>query len=632
MLEYARWKYVVILLVVLVSAIYALPNMFPQDPSVQISANRGAQVDEALKQRVSAALSQAGVKPKAVEIQDKNLLVRLPDPETQTRAADKLREQLGSNYVVALNLANSVPDWLKSLRAKPMLLGLDLQGGVHFLMEVDRKSAIDKRFAAYLDDLRVTLRDARIGYESVERNGERQIVVSFSPSADVAKGRTLIEQTLAASAQDLGALNFNAFNYQTIGNTLRIDVSEEVVRQIALSAIEQNLTTLRNRINTLGVAEPVIQRQGAERVVVQLPGMQDTAAAKRIIGATATLEYRGVYEDGDAIEALTTGNVPPGAKLYFERARDGGERRPILLNKRVIAAGEDMVDASTSTDAQSGQPAVSVTLNNAGGNRMLAFTTENVNRPMAVVFIERIPEVRIVDGKEVRTSTVKEEVISVANVNEPFGKKFQTTGLDRIEANELSRLLKAGALAAPMDFVEERTVGPSLGKLNIERGVQAIVFSFVFVLIFFVIYYRMFGLITNIALLLNLLMVVAVMSMLGATLTLPGLAGIALTVGLSVDANVLINERIREELRAGMPPQKAIAEGYDRAAGTIADANITALLAGVALFAFGTGPIKGFAVSLIVGILTSMYTAVSVSRAVATLIYARRSKLKSVAI
>ncbi len=631
MLEYSRWKYVVILIVVLLSAIYALPNIYPQDPSVQISASRGATVDAALEQRVSQALAKAGLKTKGIEKQGDNLLVRTADADTQSKTADLLGETLGTRYVVAMNLASNVPDWLTAIGAKPMALGLDLQGGVHFLMEVDKKAAIDKRFEAYLSDIRGTLRDAGINY-AADRDGEKGMQISLSPGTDVAKAEALIRKNLAAAAADNGALvATNAFAFETVGNVIKIQVSDEMIRQMTLNAIEQNLGTLRNRINALGVAEPILQRQGADRVVVQLPGVQDTAKAKRTLGATATLEYRGVYE-GNAFDARDTGNVPPGAKLY-ERRELGtdGKPMPVLLNKRIIVAGEDMVDARTSVD-QNGQPAVTVSLNTAGGNRMLQFTSENVNKPMAVVFIERIPQVRIVDGKEVKTFQVKEEVISIAKINEPFGKQFQTSGLERKEADDLSRLLKAGALAAPMDFVEERTVGPSLGKQNVERGLKAVSFSFVFALVFFLFYYRMFGIVTCLALLLNLLMVFALMSVFGATMSLPGLAGIALTVGMSVDANVLINERIREELRAGLPPQTAIAEGYDRASGTILDANITAFLAGLAMFAFGTGPLKGFGVTTMLGIATSAYTAVSVSRGIATLIYGRRRKLQSVAI
>jgi preprotein translocase subunit SecD len=633
MLEYPRWKYAVILVVMLLSALYALPNIFPQDPSVQITANRGAKIDDAFEQRVSQTLTQAGVKPKSVEKQGKNLLVRATDPDTQTKAYDALRESFGNdgNYVVALNLASNVPSWLSAVGARPMSLGLDLQGGVHFLMEVDKKAAIDKRFEVYLSDIRSSLRDEGIGYQSVERDGNA-LVVTLTQATDLNKAQGLIQKNLTANALDAGGMaSANAFTYDTNANILRIGVSEEMVRQMTLNAVEQNLGTLRNRVNSLGVSEPVMQRQGADRVVVQLPGVQDTAAAKRTLGATATLEYRSVYE-GNAIDARETGNVPPGARLYNSRNIGAdGKPVPVLLNKRIIVAGEDMVDARSSLDSN-GLPAVLVTLNSAGGQRMLQFTTENVNKPMAVVYIERVPQVRIIDGKEVKSVQVKEEVISIANVNEPFGKTFQTTGLERTEADDLSKLLKAGALAAPMDFVEERTVGPSLGKQNVERGLKAVAFSFIFALVFFLFYYRMFGVVTCVALLLNLLMVFALMSVFGATMSLPGLAGIALTVGMSVDANVLINERIREELRAGLPPQKAISEGYDRASGTILDANITAFLAGLAMFAFGTGPLKGFGVTTMLGIATSAYTAVSVSRGIATLIYGRRRKLQSVAI
>ncbi len=631
MLEYSRWKYVAILIVVLLSAIYALPNIYPQDPSVQISANRGATIDAALEQRVSQVMAKAGLKTKSIEKQGDNLLVRTADADTQSKAADVLGDALGNRYVVAMNLASNVPAWLTAIGAKPMDLGLDLQGGVHFLMEVDKKAATDKRFEAYLSDIRSTLRDAGISY-TADRDGETGMQITLVPGTDVPKAEALIRKNLAAAAADTGTLVANnAFAFETQGNVIRIRVSEEMIRQMTLHAIEQNLGTLRNRINALSVAEPILQRQGADRIVVQLPGVQDTAKAKRTLGATATLEYRGVY-DGNAFDARDSGNVPPGARLY-ERRELGtdGKPMPVLLNKRIIVAGEDMVDARTSVD-QNGQPAVTVSLNTAGGQRMLQHTTENVNKPMAVVFIERIPQVRIVDGKEVKTFQVKEEVISIANINEPFGKQFQTSGLERKEAEDLSRLLKAGALAAPMDFVEERTVGPSLGKQNVERGLKAVAFSFVFALAFFILYYRMFGVVTCLALLLNLLMVFALMSLFGATMSLPGLAGIALTVGLSVDANVLINERIREELRAGLPPQTAIAEGYNRASGTILDANITAFLAGLAMFAFGTGPLKGFGVTTMLGIATSAYTAVSVSRGIATLIYGRRRKLQSVAI
>jgi len=619
MLTYARWKYIVLVLAILFSVLYALPNVYQKDPSVQITSSRGAPVDQALADRMGKVLADAGVTTKSIELADETLLVRLPSTELQTRASDVLKDELGSDYVSALNLASTVPDWLSSLGAEGMSLGLDLQGGVHFLMQVDQEAALDKRLDAITDDVRVVLREERIRYEAVNRRPDNSITVRLSDAADADEAIRRIAVSQPSLRSDVD------------GSTLRLEVPEAEIQRMMTDALEQNLGTLRNRINALGVAEPLIQRQGNDRIVVELAGVQDTAAAKRLIGATATLEYRAVVE-GNAYEAAATGNVPPQAEIYYEQV-PGGEPIPHLLNKRIIASGDQLVGATSGIDPQSGTPSVSVRLDSAGGQRMFDFTSENVGKPMAVVYIERIPEVRMVNGEEVRSTRVEENVISVANINGVFSKEFQTTGLDSPKAAaELALLLRSGSLAAPMDFVEERIVGPSLGKENIERGLTAVSYSFVFALLFFLVYYRMFGLITCAALLLNILMLVAVMSLFGATLTLPGLAGIALTVGLSVDANVLINERIREELRAGVPPKSAIATGYEKATGTIFDANMTAILAGVALFAFGTGPVKGFAVALIVGIVTSMYTAVSASRAMATLLYGRRSKLKSIAI
>lgn len=621
MLTYARWKYVLIVLVLALSALYALPNVFPQDPSVQVRAARGAPVDAALSARVRAELARAGVQGARVGIEDANtLLVRLGSPDAQVRAADTVRQALGSDYVVALNLASTSPAWLEALRARPMLLGLDLQGGVHFLMQVDQQAALDKRLDSIADEVRSVLREERIAYESVERSGNDAVVARL---ANAARG-TAAREVLARAEPSL--------QFELDGAVLTGRVPEAELRAIAVEAVDKNIGTLRNRINALGVAEPVITRQGEDRIVVQLPGVQDTAQAKRVLGATATLEFRGVHEG--SIEEALRGNVPPDARL-FNRKETGpdGKPVPVLLKKQVIVSGDQLTGAVAGRAPDDGSPAVSIQLNSVGGDRMFEYSSQHVNKGLAVVYIERIPEVRIVEGREVRSTRVEEEVISVATIREALGRDFQTSGLDSPEqASELALLLKAGALAAPMDFIEERTVGPSLGAENVERGLRAVLYSFAFALVFFLVYYRMFGLITCVALLINLLMVVALMSLLGFTLTLPGLAGIALTVGMSVDANVLINERIREELRAGLPPQTAIATGYDRATGTIADANITAILAGVALFAFGTGPVKGFAVSMILGILTSMYTAVGVSRGIATLVYGGRRKLTSIAI
>ena len=617
MLEFARWKYIVAALILVIATVYSLPNLFPQDSAVQISANRGNSVDTALREKVQGVLETQKIGFKQIEVVGDNLVVRLADPATQLRAADAVRADLGNAYVVALNLASTVPNWLDKIGAKPMSLGLDLQGGVHFMMEVDERGALEKRENGFVEDIRSLLRDEGVRYSSVERGGNG-LVVRLSDAADRARASTLL-------ARDLPQLQSTDSPDPSV---LTLTVLPAEIRTIIDNAVEQNIGTLRKRINALGVAEPIVQRQGTNRIVVQLPGVQDAAQAKKILGATATLEYRAQV-DGDARDAAATGRVPPNARVYYMR----DTREPVLLDKRILASGDQLVDARSGFDSQTNSPKVDVTLNNVAGKRMLDFTTDNVGRRMGVVFIERIPETRIVDGKEVRTARITEEVINYATVQAVFGKNFQTTGLGSPkEAAELALLLRAGSLAAPVDIIAERVISPSLGADNIERGWKAVAYSFIFVLVFFVVYYKVFGVVTNLALLLNLLLVVAVMSLLGATLTLPGLAGIALTIGMSVDANVLINERIREELRGGNTPLASIAAGYDKAAGTIADANVTALLAGIALFAFGTGPIKGFAVSLCVGILTSMYTAVSVSRGIATLIYARRRKLTGLSI
>ena len=622
MLEYSRWKYLVIVLVLAFSVLYALPNVYPQDPAVQVTANRGSQVDAALKTRVEAALKKQGVPFTASEIgSDGNLLVRTSTDDIQTRAAQAIRDEVGTGYVVALNQASTVPAWLRAIGAKPMFLGLDLRGGVYFLMQVDREAALAKRFESTAEDMRVLLRENRIRYSSVEPAAGNAVVATLSPGQDLSKVRPLL------------ARDMPTYQIETTADRISVRIPQAELDKMLTDAVQQNIGTLSNRINELGVAEPIIQRQGADRIAVQLPGVQDTAQAKRILGATATLEYRGVV-DGNAIEARDTGNVPPDARIYYGKdIGSDGKPLPVLLNKRIITSGEQLQNATSFFDSQTGTPAVSVRLNSVGGQRMFEYSSAHVGKRMAVVYIERVPEVKIIDGKEVRTTRTNEQVISVATIQSTLGRDFQTTGLESMkEGADLALLLRAGALAAPMDFVDERTIGPSLGKENIQRGLTAVAFSFIFALLFFLVYYRMFGLITCLALLMNLLMVFALMSLLGATMSLPGLAGIALTVGMSVDANVLINERIREELRLGLPPQKAIAEGYERASGTILDANVTAFLAGLAMFAFGSGPLKGFGMTTMLGIATSAYTAVSVSRGIATLIYGGRKKLKSVAI
>ena len=623
MLEFARWKYVTITIVLLLSALYSLPNIYPKDPAVQISANRGGNIDAALVTRVATLLKSNKVPTKAVAIEGKNVVVRLLDNEQQTQASDLIRPELGPAYNVALNLATTVPQWLQSINGKSMALGLDLQGGVSFLLEVDEKAAIEKRSEAFLDEIRTVLRENQIPFTAVTRAGT-VMNVQLRNATDLGRAQNQI----AASAPEL-LLAIDTVKEGAL--TATIPPSE--IKRIADDAIEQNMATIRNRINALG--EVVVQRQGAGRIVVQIPGLQDTAEAKKMIGATATLEYRAVIgTDADAIAARDAGKTPPDARLYFKRDLDpAGQRIPILLSKRTIVTGDQLVNAGFEMDPQSGTPAVSVQLNKVGGDRMFKFTQDNVGKLMAAVYIETVLDTKIVDGKEVRTSKVNEEVISAAVIQGVFSNQFQTTGLSSPdEAKELARLLKAGALAAPMMIAEERIVGPSLGAENVKRGTQAVLYSFVFVLIFFLFYYKTFGIVTNIALLLNLLLVVAIMSGAGATMSLPGLAGIALTVGMSVDANVLINERIREELRLGNTPLASIAAGYDKASGTIADANVTALLGGLAMWAFGSGPVKAFGITLVVGIVCSMYTAVEVSRGIATLIYGHRRKLAKISI
>jgi preprotein translocase subunit SecD len=623
MLEFARWKYIVIAVVLFFTTLYSVPNLYPKDPAVQITANRGASMDAALQSRIEGLLKGAGISPKRVAIEEGSLMVRLRNSDAQGLAANAIRPVLGSNYTVALNLASTVPGWLQAVHARPMSLGLDLQGGVHFLMEVDQKAAIDKRNEGFVDEIRGVLRENQIAYTTVSRTPAGiQVELRRPDDRDRAQSR------IAASAPEL-LLTPDPAN----GARMLAVVPPAEIKRITDEAVEQNMTTLRNRINALGVAEPVVQRQGASRIVVEMPGLQDPAEAKKLIGATATLEYRAVVE-GNAIAARDSGVVPPDARLYFMRELGvDGKPRPILLSKRTIVTGDQLVNASAQMDTQSGTPAVSVELNKIGGDRMFKYTQDNVGKLMAAVYIETIPDVKEVNGQQVRTSRVTEEVISAATIQGVFGKQFQTTGLTNMaEAQQLALLLRAGSLAAPMVIVEERIVGPSLGAENVQRGMEAVLYSFLFVLVFFLIYYKTFGIVTNIALLLNLLIVVAIMSALGATMSLPGLAGIALTVGMSVDANVLINERIREELRNGNTPKSAIAAGYDKATGTIYDANITAILGGVAMAAFGSGPVRGFGITLIIGIMSSMYTAVSVSRGIATLIYGGRRKLTKISI
>lgn len=605
--RFPLWKNLLILIVLLIGLIYALPNLFGDDPSVQVSFSNVSAVDAGQVEKVEALVKEAGIGIKAVETENNQILVRFNDTNDQLRSADLLRDKLGNDATVALNLAPATPTWLRALGASPMYLGLDLRGGVHFMLEVDMDAAVKQAEERYNDDVRSALRDARVRYQSVTQE----------PGFIRVKLRTE-EDTNAAAAvldKDFSTLNIERPNVE---NEIWLRVSEAEQKEVKKFALSQNITTLRNRVNELGVAEPVIQQQGTNRIVVQLPGIQDTTRAKDILGTTATLEYRLVDVEHDVQKALR-GRPPVGSRIYYEK-----NGNPILLDRRIIVTGDQIVDASSGLD-QNNSPAVFVTLNGIGAKKMGKVTSENIGRPMAVVFVEYKTQTRVVNGETIRTKEKVEKVISVATIRDAFSKRFQTTGLDSTtEARNLALLLRAGALAAPVDIVEERTVGPSLGQDNIDQGMRSVVVGFVLVLLFMAAYYRVFGLVANLALGFNLVMVVAVLSMLQATLTMPGIAGIVLTIGMAVDANVLIFERIREEIKNGNTPQSSIFAGYEKAFGTIFDANITTLLVALVLFGFGTGPVKGFAVTLSIGILSSMFTAILGTRMVINWIYGNR--------
>ncbi len=603
--RYPLWKNLLILILVVAAGLYALPNLYGDDPALQIGATRTTQVNTATRDQVLDVLKQNQLNPKAVELAESGLLVRFNETESQLKAYDRVRDALGNDYNVALNLAPATPEWLSNINALPMYLGLDLRGGVHFLLQVDMDAAVKQAVERYVDDLRSLMRENKVRYLTVvSRDGK--VEMRFRDEAERARA----EEAIRNEYREL------QFNGEERGGELFLyaGLGEKEIRELKSFAVKQNITTLRNRVNELGVAEPVIQQQGEERIVVQLPGVQDTARAKEILGATATLEYHMVDEDHDVQEALA-GRVPVNSRLYYDR-----QGQPILLQKRVIITGDQVIDAASGLDQRSGGPMVTVTLDSKGARKMGDNTRENIGKQMAVVFIESKNETRMVDGKPQRVSRRVEEVISVAVIRDQFSKRFQTTGLDSTEeARNLALLLRAGALAAPMEIVEERTIGPSLGQDNIDQGFRSVVIGMAFVLAFMAMWYKGFGMVANLALALNLVFIVAILSMLQATLTLPGIAGIVLTVGMAVDANVLIFERIREELRNGNTPHASISAGYEKALSTIADANVTTLIAAVVLFTFGTGPIKGFAVTLSVGILTSMFTAIMGTRAVINL-------------
>lgn len=600
------WRTLLLIAVVLLGALYAMPNLFGDSPAIQISPRRAAQIDAALQGSVEQALVIAGVEDRGIELGSDRMLVKFASDADRRAAIAEIEPALAENYTAAATRAPNTPGWLRALGAKPMYMGLDLRGGVHFLMQVDMDEVVKQAFQRYVSDLRGELRAENIRYRSVvARDGELRLVY-LNPEVR-AEGDTLIRENF----RDLIPVDRD-----TAAPEERFYVlAPEVIDEAKENALRQNLTTLRKRINEFGVAEPVIQRQGLDRIVVQLPGIEDPAKAKEILGATATLEFRMVDTDNSVSDAVA-GSVPNGAELFYDR-----EGQPVLLEKRVMLTGEYIIGAASGIDARSGQPKVDITLDGKGARRFGQATRDEVGKPLAVLYIEQQK------GRPIA------EVINIATIREQLNKRFQITGLDSTdEARTLALLLRAGSLAAPVEIVEERTVGPSLGQENIDRGFNSVKVGFVLVLLFMAIYYRTFGLIADLALALNVILIVGALSLLQATLTLPGIAGIVLTVGMAVDANVLIFERIKEELRAGISPLKSIESGYERAFLTITDANVTTLIAAVVLLSFGTGPIKGFAVTLSIGIVTSMFTAILGTRVVVNALYGGRRRVQKLAI
>ncbi len=600
--RYPLWKYIVIAVALLVGALYALPNLFPEVPAVQVSSAK-VKVDAALLGTIEETLKAANIPFRGATLDATGVKVRFADPDTQIRAKDALAAKLGDAYIVALNLLSASPQWLAAIGAVPMYLGLDLRGGVHFLLQVDMKAALDKAADRYSTDLRSLMRGEKVQYAGIAREGAN-VVLRFRDEAERTKARLAIEKNYP----DLLVREAEA-----TGGDLRLiaGLKPEAQKRIQDGAVAQNIQILRNRVNELGVAEPIIQQQGAERVVVQLPGVQDTARAKDILGRTASLEIRMVNDEPGVLEAAVAGSVPLGSDLFTER---GGP--PLVVRRQVVLTGDRINDAQPGFDSRSNEPAVHVNLDGTGARIFKEVTRENVGKRMAIVLVE------------------KAEVITAPVIREEIGGgRVQISGrMTTREANDVALLMRAGALAAPMEIVEERTVGPSLGAENIDKGFKSVLYGFVVLAIFMCAYYLLMGLISTIALSVNLLLLVAILSMLQATLTLPGIAAIALTLGMAIDANVLINERIREELRWGATPHAALQSGYERAWGTILDSNVTTLIAGIALFLFGSGPVRGFAVVHCIGILTSMFSAVFVSRGMVALIYGSRKKLDRISI
>ena len=603
--EYPLWRYLLVLIVVTIGVLYALPNLYGDDPALQVSARRSEVVDDALAARVTDALKAANIAVKRSEMQHKRVLLRFNDVDARAKAREVVEKAVGERYIVALNMAPATPDWLRKIGAKPMYMGLDLRGGVHFLMQVDMDAVRTQTDERFVSELRTAFRDEKIRYRSIAREAEGGVRVSFQNEEMKRKAEPLLVRDFRDLEQ----------KEQSEPTELLLTVSPKLTDEVRKTAIKQNLTTLRNRVNEFGVAEPVIQQQGEGRIVVQLPGVEDTAEAKKILGATATLEFRLVDFNNDARQALDSGRIPVNSKVFYDK-----EGQPILLDKKVMLTGEYIIDASSGIDQSSGGPAVFITLDGKGSRLFSRATRDQIGKPMAVVYIEQ------------RKGRPVEQVINVATIRDELSKRFQISGLDSTdEAHTLALLLRAGALAAPIEIIEERTVGPSLGQDNIDKGMMSAVIGLIAVMVFTAIYYKAFGLIAGVALAMNVVLLVALLSMLQATLTLPGIAGIVLTVGMAIDANVLINERIREELRNGNSPQSSIHAGYEKAFATIADANVTHMIAALVLFLFGTGPVKGFAVTLTLGILTSAFTAITGTRAIVNLVYGRR-RLKNVSV
>ena len=608
--QYPIWKNLLVAGVFVFGLVFALPNYYGEDPALQIALEtRTVDLGENVLGDVQGLLDSAAITYNAAYLKDGRVMVRFNSVDDQLVAVDSLRDGLGTNYIVALTLESRMPDWLRGVGLNPMRLGLDLRGGVYTLYEVDIRAAVNQYLDRLRSDMNSGLREKRIRTDGVSVQGNAlRILLRDEASRDAVMDilRDLDNQILVAQ----GPINGKP--------AITATMTDQQIKDRQDFAIDQNITTMRNRVNELGVAEPLIQRQGLKRIVIQLPGVQDPAEVDKIMNATATLEFRLVDKENNAYEAERVGRAPLGSELF--KRRDG---TPVLLERDVIASGEHLTDASAGFD-EDAQPAVFVNLNSRGARKMLETTARHLGDPMAVLFIETKNEAVERDGETVFISEVNEEVISVATIQGIFGNRFQITGLQPTEARDLALLLRAGALAAPIAKVEQRTVGPSLGQSNIDQGFKAVVIGFFLVITFMIIYYRLFGLVANLALLTNVILVVSLLSMLQAVLTLPGIAGIVLTVGMAVDANVLIFERIREELRNGNTPQASIHAGYEKAFSSIADANITTLIAAVVLLTFGTGPIKGFAITLMLGIITSMFTAIVGTRAVINAIYGGR--------